>query len=397
MNNYNISKFIKVRNKKTGEVTFLNEEDIEKYYKNKDFEIFCCCNGEIPLTISFLNDHYIKTLSGFKEKHAENCSFCGKSKKSIPGIKEDDQGNTFIEVALERKSPKKILPPTNIVNQKPGEQTVRKNVKSLRGAFEDHITKVWNKKYNEKYINNGILENAFSPSKICGYLLSEKYRLYVNGKQLSKYMDYSDFGKKITIGYLGREELDNYVVEKNDVKFTCFFANGMKKIIRVNKELFEMAIHENSNIGYESLICIVVSKRKRSSWFETCNLVFIPVNQYGLYAESLLECKLYNMLFEDGFLFEKPIDIFDNNKYPFKPDAIIHEEQKWLVSCPRISFEPNKKTLVELFGVNSDEDYDKNKEKKMKYGEEINQTNKDLAFYSLDRKGLEEIINKVKK
>ena len=33
----------------------------------------------------------------------------------------------------------------------------------------------------------------------------------------------------------------------------------------------------------------------------------------------------------------------------------------------------------------------------MKYGEEINQTNKDLAFYSLNRKGLEEIINKVKK
>lgn len=167
MKNYNISKFTKVRNKKTGEVTFLKEEDIEKYYKNKDLEIFCCCNGEIPLTIALLNAHYIKTVNGFKEKHAENCSFCGKSKKSTPGIREDDQGNTFIEVALERKPPKKTVPPTNIVNQKPGEQTVRKNVKSLRGAFEDHITKVWNKKYNEKYNNNDILENAFSPSKIC--------------------------------------------------------------------------------------------------------------------------------------------------------------------------------------------------------------------------------------
>lgn len=356
-----------------------NEFMLIDIYNNKDDYIFTCgCNKKTNMTINKKEDTiYFSTKQGEKKTHKFLCPFYGDSLKKVRGYYEDNTGDIYFNVSLSNKD-------KNIIDREKEEEInkmIRTNPEALRsyvsnsivqnkltfrGFVEKMMTETWNRYYSREYNSPNYDCSQISIESFLKFFYGKSNQFFVNGdsvfNMLNKINDDTIFGYGV-IEATSTDEII-YDLDTGTSSYLQYLnTRGEHYRLRVRTVTVVDAINSLGDIRFEKLIVAFTRNNKTKNKLVT-NLVFLPINKYGLFSESSLECRYYNCCVENGLLFEKPYEIVE--EYGYVPDAIISKDSKYYKD------KLDKDIIVEIFGVENNEYYDKLKEEKKMAGNELN-------------------------
>lgn len=387
-------------NIKNKEIKFVERSsDLSYLYKNKTEYNFKCSCGDVNMVLGKRDDTiYFSTKSGEKENHKWSCPFYGDTIKILKGYEELDNGDIRYNVALNEKREdllfdKKIESEIDEIIKMEDEHKARDYINNnkikkykltFRGFAEKILTESWNRYYIRTYCEPNYHINKISIYNFLNFFFGKSNQFHIGKYSVNDYM--SGKHPMYAIGYnvLDVRAVDEIFTLHSTPKTLKFFCKNSKMDdhqLSVNTNIFNAAKKAVEGINFDSLIAIYVRDIK-NKYKNIVNLVLIPVNKYGLYSESSYECRYYNRFIERGYLFKKPYEMVEG--YGYVPDAIVSKDSKHETAPVFKEYDKNRDTIFEVFGMENDEKYDKNKEEKKKIGKDINENSDEYCFRYVD-------------
>ena len=352
-------------NNKTNKKFFINIDSqwiLEDYYNCKNDHTFVCgCNSVTKMILGKKNNFYVQSAPGEKETHSMVCPFAGNAFESIKGYKRDMlTGKIHFDVGTEKEKDEEkislkddpeldnILLSNNIseVNKYFKKRNIKKNKLTFKAFVTKMLTDAWNNYYFS--YTKGRTNRDLSIDAFLRYFYGKSNDYLYNDTIVNSALDYhnKDVKTKFEIGLFIKREDSVY-----PNKYTITLLNRRKYNIEILKEMYDK---EKKSITSKTKKYLVFIKRIIDKKYKPIKeIAIIPINSYGLPSGSSYEAKFYDELIEKGINFKKPYEIYDNTLYEYVPDAVIRDGI-------------DNEIIVEIFGMEGNEKYDKLKKEKIK-------------------------------
>lgn len=377
--------------------------DMTEIHSDKSkYSFKCSCDKKTPMIINKRKETiYFSTKAGHKSSHTISCDFHGDISKTLKGYSDDGEGNIRFEVATKKTD-------KNIINFQVEEDIrglllrnnkdearhyiknneIKQNKLTFRGFAEKMFTETWNSYYYKKYGFDLFSKDDMTMKAFFNHFYGKSHNYFYNGVCVHNLIgkeNTHDF--EFVYGIIqGNKSSDikyrhNKFKNINSVTFECINSYLKGDSFTLDTELFSDAVNALGNIKAHNFLYLI--RRSVSGFKKISDFVLLPINRYGLYSESSLECDYYAKFIDKGYLFEKPYDVIP--EYGYVPDAIIYKNSFRNTGNLFNVYDKNKDVIVEIFGIDNIDKYLKNKDKKKEIGDLLNKESDDYSFLAYPR------------